>query len=131
MRQYLPKRHPGFMKELAALSTQIKNVVDGAGRKVVAVHARPRFSSSGVLWKSGIVVTAEHTTRREDDITITLPDGNIVPATLLGSDPRTDIAVLRVGSESGADAADLAIGAAAPPKPGEIALTIGRSKTRE
>ena len=46
---------------------------------MVAVHARPRFSSSGVIWRPGMVVTAEHTIRREEEITVTLPDGSNVP----------------------------------------------------
>src|SRR5207253_2736565 len=56
----------------------------------------PRFSSSGVFWRPGVIVTAEHTIRREEEITVTLPDGTNVPATLAGTDPGTDIAALRV-----------------------------------
>jgi hypothetical protein len=61
--------------ELAALSNEIAAAVEVAGRNVVAVHARPRFSSSGVFWRPGVIVTAEHTIRREEEITVTLPDG--------------------------------------------------------
>ena len=82
--------------ELASLSNELAAVVDRAGRSVVAVHARPRFSSSGVFWRPGVIVTAEHTIRREEEITVTLPDGRNVPATLAGTDPGTDIAVLKI-----------------------------------
>jgi len=82
--------------ELAALSNELAVVVERAGRAVVAVHARPRFSSSGVLWRPGIVVTAEHTIRREEEITVTLPDGTNAPASLAGSDSGTDSAVLKI-----------------------------------
>ena len=82
--------------ELAALSNELAAAVEQAGRAVVAVHARPRFSSSGVFWRPGVIVTAEHTIRREEEITVTLPDGVNAPATLAGSDPGTDIAVLKV-----------------------------------
>src|SRR5213594_4365903 len=81
--------------ELAALSNDLAAVVAGSKDTVVAVHARPRFSSSGVLWRPGMVVTAEHTLRREEEITVTLPDGTNQPATLAGSDPGTDLAVLK------------------------------------
>src|ERR1051326_149244 len=90
--------------QLAALSNELAAAVQQAERHVVAVHARPRFSSSGVLWKPGVVVTAEHTIRREEEIRVTLPDGNTVPATLAGADSGTDIAVLKVESPAGADA---------------------------
>lgn len=109
--------------ELAALSNELAVVVERAGRAVVAVHARPRYSSSGVLWRPGIVVTAEHTIRREDEITITLPDGTNTAASLAGSDPGTDIAVLKI--EGGPPPVTRAT---ADPVPGNLTLTIGRSE---
>jgi S1-C subfamily serine protease len=108
--------------ELAALSQELAAAVAKAERSVVAVHARPRFSSSGAFWRPGIIVTAEHTIRREEEITLTLPDGTKAPATLVGSDAGTDIAVLRVEND-GAPAGHVA----AQPAPGNLALTIGRS----
>ncbi len=109
--------------ELAALSQELAAAVEGAAKHVVAVHARPRFSSSGIFWRPGVVVTAEHTVRREEEITVTLPDGTSVPATLAGSDPGTDLAVLRVEG-AGHDAAP----AAQTIAPGHVALSIGRSQ---
>ena len=108
--------------ELAALSQELAAAVERAGNSVVAVHARPRFSSSGVFWRPGVIVTAEHTLQREEEITVTLPHGSKAPATLAGSDPGTDIAVLRV-EDQGVPAGR----AAAQPAPGHLALTIGRS----
>jgi S1-C subfamily serine protease len=108
--------------ELFALSQELAGAVAQAGRNVVAVHARPRFPSSGVFWRPGVIVTAEHTIRREEEITVTLPDGTNTKASLAGSDSGTDIAVLKVdapGEPVGAPAASIA--------PGHLALTIGRS----
>ena len=85
--------------ELAALSNELAAAVERAGKSVAAVHARPRFSSSGVFWKPGIIVTAEHGIRREEDIRVTLPDGNSVTAEFVGSDAGSDLAVLKVESE--------------------------------
>jgi S1-C subfamily serine protease len=110
--------------ELAALSDELAQVVERAGQAVVAVHARPRFSSSGVFWRPGVIVTAEHTIRREEDITVTLPDGANVPATLAGSDAGTDVAVLKVGSNAPAPIAR----ADADPVAGNLILAIGRSQ---
>ncbi|MFN7998151.1 MAG: S1C family serine protease [Bryobacteraceae bacterium] len=109
---------------LVSLSNELAGAVEQAGRSVVAVNARPRFASSGVLWRPGIVVTAEHTIRRRDEIGITLPDGRTTAATLVGRDAGTDIAVLKV-SENGTAAATL--GAAESLKPGQVVLSIGRS----
>ena len=109
--------------ELAALSSEIAAAVELAGHNVVAVHARPRFSSSGVFWRAGVIVTAEHTIRREEEITITLPDGNTVPATLAGTDPGTDLAVLKIEGNTHAP-----VRTASAPSAGALALTIGRSE---
>jgi S1-C subfamily serine protease len=109
--------------ELAALSNELAAVVERSKGSVVAVHARPRFSSSGVFWRPGVIVTAEHTIRREEEITVTLPDGKNAPAQLVGSDPGTDVAVLKT-DWAGAAPLPSASGTA----PGNLALAIGRSE---
>ncbi len=109
--------------ELAALSNELAVAVDGVAKSAVAVHARPRFSSSGVFWKAGVIVTAEHAIRREDEIRVTLPDGTNAAASLVGSDPGSDLAVLKVETEG-----HVIPKAAQAPVPGNLALAIGRSE---
>jgi len=101
----------------------LADVVGKVGKSVVAVDGRPRFGSSGVFWRPGIIVTAEHTIRREDEIEIALPDGAKTSATVAGSDPGTDIAVLKVEGHAG----DVPSVASGDPAPGNLALAIGRS----
>src|SRR2546430_3831167 len=60
---------------LQALSDDLATAVEHAAASVVAVNARPRIASSGVHWRPGVVVTASHTVRRDDDVTGTLRDG--------------------------------------------------------
>jgi S1-C subfamily serine protease len=110
--------------ELAALSNVLAAAVERAGKSVVAVHARPRFSSAGVIWRPGVIITAEHTIRREEEITVTLPDGTDRQATLAGADAGTDIAALKL-AESAGEAATLS---SAVLRPGYLALAIGRSE---
>src|ERR1700730_8641006 len=81
---------------LIALSNELAATAERAGRSVVAVNARWRNSSSGVIWRKGVIVTADHTIRREEEIRATLPDGRTAVAELAGRDPRTDLAVLKV-----------------------------------
>ena len=114
---------PIVAKELAALSTELAAIVERTGPSVVAVHARPRFSSGGVFWRPGVIVTAEHTIRREEEITVTLPDGSSASASLAGSDAGTDVAVLKVDS-----AAPAIPRASGDPSPGNLALALGRSE---
>jgi S1-C subfamily serine protease len=106
------------------LSNSSAAVVDRVARSVVAVHGRGRFGSSGVLWREGVVITANDAVERDDDLTVTLPDGRRVAATLAGRDPTTDIAVLRVETVQGATAAQT--GDAATLRSGHLAFAVGR-----
>src|SRR5579864_6386296 len=81
---------------IAKFSDELSTAAAQAGSSVVTVFARRRLPSSGVLWRPGVVVTADHTVQREDEISVFLPDGKRVPAQLDGHDPGTDLAVLRV-----------------------------------
>jgi S1-C subfamily serine protease len=110
--------------ELAALSDTLAAAVARAGKSVVAVHARPRFSSAGVIWRPGIIITAEHTIRHEEEITVTLPEGGDRPASLVGRDAGTDIAVLKLSEPAGEPAALTSV----EPRAGNLALSIGRSE---
>jgi len=110
--------------ELAALSNDLAGVVARSKDAVVAVHARPRFSSSGVIWRPGVLVTAEHTLRREEEITVTLPDGTNQPAAFSGSDPGTDVAVLKTNWPGGKPV----VQNTADPAPGNVVLSLGRSE---
>jgi serine protease Do len=75
---------------------QFGNAVDTASQSIVAIHARRRIPSSGIAWRNDIVVSASHTVRRDDDISITLASGQSVTATVAGRDPATDLVALRV-----------------------------------
>ena len=62
-----------------------------------------RSSSQGsgfFIDKSGHIVTNHHVIEGADKITVTLADGGELQATLIGSDPGTDLAVLKVQASS-------------------------------
>ncbi len=84
------------MSVLAGLSNDLASTVELVGRSVVAIHARRRIPSSGVVWRPGVVVTAGHTVTRDEDIGVTLASGRTADAKLAGRDPTTDLAVLRL-----------------------------------
>src|SRR5260370_39998561 len=81
--------------ELIELSNALAQSTERAAASTVAVHTETRGSSSGVVWRTGVVVTADHALRRDEEIHVTLPGGCAVPATLVGRDASTDLAVLK------------------------------------
>ncbi len=95
---------------LQDLSDALAATVEAAGSSVVRVEARRRLPASGIIWSSdGVIVTAYHVVERDENISVGLPDGQSVPATLVGRDPTTDLAVLRaqVPTASGAQVPSL------------------------
>src|SRR5258707_8949367 len=106
---------------LAAFSDHAAKLVERAAGSVVAVHGDGRRSSSGIHWRSGIIVTAEEALERDEDIKLTLPGGRLVEATLVGRDPTTDVAVLRFQPD-GLPIASIADGSQ---RPGHIVLAVG------
>src|SRR3989442_5163108 len=81
---------------LIDFSNSLAGHVEHVVQAVVAVNARVRLPSTGVHWSQGVVVTAAHTIKRNEDITATLPDGRTITATLAGLDLSTDLAALRI-----------------------------------
>jgi S1-C subfamily serine protease len=111
--------------QLIELSDALAQATGRAATHTVAVHAEARGSSSGVIWRSGIIVTSEHALRRDDEIHVTLADGRVVPATLAGRDPSTDLAVLKC-AEAATPVTEF--GEASTIKPGSLTLVVGRTR---
>jgi len=113
----------GSSSTLSELSSQLATAVETAGRSIVAINARRRIPSSGIVWRDGVIVSASHTVRRDDEIPVTLPNGDSTVATVAGRDSATDLIALRIeGTKSyvapRADVASLRVGS--------LVLAVGR-----
>ncbi len=107
---------------LVDFSNGLADAVERAGRAVLAVSEGGRSGVSGVTWREGIAVTAEHTIREHDEVTLVLPSGSKTTAQVLGRDPTTDVAVLKLGeSVASPEFAD-----PVQVKVGHVVLAIGR-----
>ncbi|MBW4473115.1 MAG: S1C family serine protease [Stenomitos rutilans HA7619-LM2] len=113
-------------RSLIAFSDQLATIVEQAGASVVAMNGRRRRSTSGVYWRPGIIVTAEHAIGRDDELTVTLPDDRTVTATLVGRDPGTDLAVLQLSENSPPALQVPTVGDPAALKVGHLVLAIAR-----
>jgi S1-C subfamily serine protease len=91
---------------LTQLSTRIAALAAEAATHVLRVEGRRRSPSSGVVWSAdGVVVAPHHALPRDEEVAVGLPSGETAPAELVGRDPSTDVAVLRVRAAALAPAA--------------------------
>ena len=107
---------------LIAFSDDVAELVERAASSIVAVHGGGRWPSSGIHWRSGVIVTAEEVLERDDNIKLTLPGGRVADASLAGRDPTTDVAVLRFQPDGLAVAATTA---EAPLRTGHVVVAVG------
>jgi len=112
------------MSELTNLSNQLADAVQAAGAWTVRVQARRGPPASGIALAADLVLTADHVVdpSREDSLRIGLPDGSEVAGTVVGRDPTTDLAILRIASGSLTPAK----AAQGDPRTGSLALVVGR-----
>jgi len=110
------------MNGLQGLSNDLAAAVERAGRAVFSVAGRARLGSTGVHWRPGLVVTADHTVHVDEEVTITGPDGRALTARVAGRDPTIDVAVLKVDAP-GVQVADVADSSAV--RVGHIVLALG------
>ena len=114
---------------LADFSEQITKAVETSSTSIVAIDARPRVATSGIIWRSeGVIVSTNHTIRREENITVALGDGRAATASLVGRDAGTDLAVLKIDDEEIAKTLKPAETIeTANAKTGNIVLAVGRT----
>jgi serine protease DegQ len=80
------------------------------------------LGSGVVVTAGGYVLTNHHVVRAADEILVALSDGRRLPAKLVGADPDTDLAVLRVEAN---DLPAVTFGRAETLRVGDVVLAIG------
>ena len=108
------------LSPLQAFSAAAAAIVANAAPGLVAVHSH-RSRASGFVWRPGLIVTSDESLAEEGEITVTTPGGQVAQAALVGRDPTTDLALLRIEAK---DIAPLTLSAAGPGA-GEIAVVVG------
>jgi serine protease Do len=85
-----------------------------------AVEAR---GSGFIIDANGTIVTNNHVVRGEQSVEVTLDDGTTLPARIVGTDPRTDIAVLKV--DAGHKLPFVVLGDSSAVEPGQWVVAMG------
>jgi S1-C subfamily serine protease len=115
-----------------AYSQAVISAVERVGPAVVRVDAhgigrgRPREvggSGSGFVFaQDGLILTNSHVVSGAAGLAVSLPDGQQARADLIGEDPDTDLAVLRI---TASDLVAAPLGDSAAVRPGQLVIAIG------
>ena len=95
---------------------------DGENGNPSEPRKAPSFGSGFILTKDGYIMTNNHVIANSDEITITMSDQTELSAKLVGSDERSDLALLKVDAD---DLPTVNIGTSENLKLGEWVLAIG------
>jgi S1-C subfamily serine protease len=119
----------GTGSTLASLSNELAGIVERVGPSVVRVDDGSRLTASGLIWSAdGLVLASSHGVERDEELAVEVVEGGAAAAkrlraTLVGRDPETDIALLRVEA-TGLPAVESA--AIEDAKVGHLALALAR-----
>jgi S1-C subfamily serine protease len=107
---------------LDAYSEAVIQAVEQVGPAVVRIDATRGGGSGVVFTPDGFILTNNHVVEAGDRITAMLPDGRSIRAELIGRDPHTDLAVLRIGETNLSWAR---LGDSKRLRVGQVAIAIG------
>ena len=129
-----PTPTPGDDELLDGYSKTVTRAVETVGPTVVNIRvhkarrAGPRGPESGgtgsgfVIAPDGFILTNSHVVHDADTLEVTLADGLAFAADLIGEDPETDLAVVRINASQLAHAR---LGDSRTVRAGQIAIAIG------
>ena len=115
-------------EELDAYSKSVAEAFERVGPAVANINAlaangRPMGQGSGVVYTpDGYLLTNSHVIRGAAKLKASLPSGSTHDATLVGDDPETDIAVLRL---SGDTLPHATLGSSSRLRVGQLVIAIG------
>jgi len=111
---------------LDAYSRAVVSVAETVGPSVASVRVRTRrgqgAGSASVLTADGFLLTSAHVVEGAAHADVSFADGSEVTADLIGSDPLSDLAVLRA---RGAVPAPVILGDAAALRVGQLVVALG------
>ncbi len=103
----------------------------GPGRGSPGMRGMPReqeqqgLGSGVVVTRDGVVLTNNHVVEQAEDIQVTLSDGRKFEAAVVGTDPQSDLAVLRIQGNPLLELTPIELGDSSTLRLGDVVLAIG------
>jgi serine protease Do len=105
------------------LNGEISAVVDSVRPSLVQITNGRGGAGAGTIWHAdGLIITNHHVIAGRSSLKVTLPDGRVLPARLLASDPDHDLAALSINAD---DLPTIALGDSKQLRPGQWVLALG------
>jgi len=110
------------VEEVNPMVVNIRVLVQG--ENMFGEEVQSEGMGSGVVYtEDGYIITNNHVAGQAEEISVTFYDGREYPARLVGGDPNTDIAVVKIDTEEGLSAASFI--SIDDVKVGELAIAVG------
>jgi S1-C subfamily serine protease len=106
--------------EIESVSARLEGMVAGLAPSLVSVSS-DRMQASGFVWRAGRIVTSDEGLAEEGEVRVTLGGGEAVAAEIVGRDPSTAVALLKIERS---DMRPVAM-AAAIPSAGALVVAVG------
>jgi serine protease Do len=98
----------------------------GPGMRGMPEEQEQQGLGSGVIvTRDGVVLTNNHVVEQAEDIQVTLSDGRKLAAEVVGTDPQSDLAVVRIQGKVPANLQPLSFGDSSALRLGDVVLAVG------
>ena len=117
---------PSITEVVEAVKPAVASIVVGAISYNIFLQPVPqeKAGSGAIIDDRGYIITNNHVVEGAESIAVTIPDGRSFDATIVGTDPLTDLAVIKI---TGDDLPTVSFGDSDSLFPGEWVVAIGNA----